>query len=70
MGVAIRTVRVYKRATGWKVKRAGHFYTHDIPRKEMDVCPRCIDQLHCPIKENFHPDECAINCDYWEGATT
>lgn len=62
----VRTARVYRRATGVKVKRAGHFDTAEIPRREMDVCPKCIDQTTCSIKESLHPQECVIVCDYFE----
>ena len=64
----VRTTRVYKRATGARLKRAGWFATSDIPRSEMDLCLGCVGgnsaDGNCDIKEGLHEQECVIACDY------
>ena len=65
----IRTTRVYKRATGPRLKRAGYFYTDEVPRAEMDICPSCTGtNTQCWILEDLHEMECIIACDYLKRA--
>lgn len=60
----IKTVRVYKRASGPKVKRAGHFDEREVDREVMDICLGCTPDS-CAAHLEFHPREVAISCDYY-----